>query len=56
MFGYKWKFSSTFIECPKLSGRIKISNLLKKFNHIHFSECPDFLGSNDFFNLYLWAS
>jgi hypothetical protein len=37
MFGQKWKASSTFITCPKLSGSIIIPKVPKQFKHWDFS-------------------
>ncbi len=35
-FGQKWKISSTFIRCPKLSGSIKFSKVSKSFGQQWF--------------------
>jgi hypothetical protein len=43
MFGQKWKFSSTFIRCPKLSGPIqKFPKCPKLFEHEQSSRVPKF--------------
>jgi hypothetical protein len=54
MFGHKWKISSTFIRCPKLSGPIKkFPKCPKLLSMSSLQECPNVLGRNLKFSTFI---